>query len=137
MIMTWKRRMLKPRIYMCFSKMMRLQNKWSNVLWLEALCYFKIVIFWNLTLCFHLVQSLLYEKIWNFMWIHPLLCFHICQFENFSQLGSVVLRFFTLWTFCPWNSFCSTLCIFTNFIGSLSYQKVVLQNILCGLGYSY
>jgi hypothetical protein len=37
--------MLKPRIYMCFSKMMKLQNKWSSVLWLEALCYLKIVVF--------------------------------------------------------------------------------------------
>jgi hypothetical protein len=54
--------MLKPKIYMCFSKMMRLQNKWSSVLWLEALCYFKMVVLEFHTM-FFLVKSFLYTNL--------------------------------------------------------------------------
>jgi hypothetical protein len=55
--------MLKPRIYVCFKKMMRLQNKWSSVLWLEALCYFKMVVFGNSYYVFYLVKSFLYTNL--------------------------------------------------------------------------
>jgi hypothetical protein len=95
----------------------------------KFLCYFKIILFGISYYVFVFVKLILYNYLWNFMWLQvscvatlkhmdtTIIVFHICQFEIFIKLGNVFLKFFTLSTFFPWQFWkFSTSQFLTNFL---------------------
>lgn len=121
---TYARKNLKIKLVffmmsvICHTKILgfrRVFQKWwnckingLNVLGLEVLCYFKIVVFkfsyyvvfgcqFNLMFFFWKFmwwQVLCVSRLWDIIWIQKLLFFHICQSEIFSKLSNGVFETF-------------------------------------------
>lgn len=86
-------------------------------MWIEALCYFKIVVFGiSLYIYIYIWSSHFYIILNKFMWLqvacvptfrayklNNCCVFQICQSDIFNKLSNFILNFFTFSTFWPWE----------------------------------